>query len=52
MKRTFSFMCGLMLVLGLLMAGVPAFAGGAADGEAYVLTIVECPEDLDETLPS
>ncbi len=52
MKQRLSLLCGVMLVLGLLMAGVPAFAGGAADGEPYVLTIVDCPEDLDETLPS
>lgn len=42
-----------MLVLGLLIGGFPGLANhAAAEDESYTFTIVDCPEDLDETLPS
>ncbi len=52
MKNRLTLLCGLMLVTGLLMGGLPAFADDPAQDDHYVLTIVDCPEDLDETVTS
>ncbi|MBE0431504.1 MAG: hypothetical protein IBX67_06730 [Dehalococcoidia bacterium] len=51
-KSKLTLLCGAMLVLGLLMGGLPAFADDPAEEDHYVLTVVDCPDDLDETLPS
>lgn len=52
MRNRLTLLCSVMLLLGLLMGGLPAFADDPAEDDHYVLTIVDCPEDLDETLPS